>query len=328
MVDMAAGCLISMGLTECSQFAPLVVVCAHRSQSFNNPFAHSLGCGACGGYSGEDNAIALATMLNKQAVREGLAARGIFVPEGTWFLPALHNTTTDEVSLLTAEIPATHKAAVDEIVHDFKVAGDKLREKREASLPRTVFPSYSRARVRAFDPAQTLPEWGLFGCRHFVVGPRTLLPALQSGKAFGHTYDWRKDADGAVLNAILSGAGRVASGINLQYLFSALFPKTLGAGDKTLGNPAGIIGIKRGRSGDLRIGLTEQSAGFQNGVLVEHPVRLLWLIEAPRATIDRVLEQNQDLAHLAGNGWVRLIAKEGSAFFKAGAIGDWAVIGW
>ena len=40
-----------------------------------------------------------ASLLNDAGVREGLKARGIFIPEDTWFLAALHDTTTDEIRL-------------------------------------------------------------------------------------------------------------------------------------------------------------------------------------------------------------------------------------
>jgi uncharacterized protein YbcC (UPF0753/DUF2309 family) len=261
-------------------------------------------------------------MLNRKVVRDLLAQRGIFIPEGTLFVPFLHNTTTDLVVPLTTEIPDTHKVAFDQTVRDFKVAGDKLRAQREAKLPCTVFAWYSRARVRAYDAAQTLPEWGLCFNRRLIIGPRKS-GALKKGNTFSHSYDHRKDPDGKVLNAILSGAGRVATGINLQYLFSALFPKTLGAGDKTLGNPASIIGVKRGGKGDFQLGLTEQSAGFRNGVLIEEPVRLLWVIHCPVHIVDQVLRSNDDLADLVQNGWARLIVSDPNdgCFFKVTGIG-------
>lgn len=87
-----------MSLTK--RFAPLVLLVGHGAQCTNNPHSASLQCGACGGNAGGTNARALAIILNSASVRDGLKVRGIAIPDHTVFLPALHNTTTDEVELL------------------------------------------------------------------------------------------------------------------------------------------------------------------------------------------------------------------------------------
>ena len=99
-VDLAASILRAMSLRQ--DFARLVLLAGHGAGTVNNPHAAALECGACGGHSGAVSARALAALLNEPAVRRGLVGHGIRIPEDTWFLGALHNTTTDEVTGTTS----------------------------------------------------------------------------------------------------------------------------------------------------------------------------------------------------------------------------------
>ena len=99
------GMLRAIGLTE--QFASLVFLCGHGSETENNPYASALDCGACGGDHGGVNANTAASMLNSAAVRSLLAQQGIVIPAETFFLAGEHNTTTDEIYFLNeAELPS------------------------------------------------------------------------------------------------------------------------------------------------------------------------------------------------------------------------------
>ena len=71
-------------------------------------------------------------------------------------------------------------------------------------------------------------------------------------------------------------------------------------------------GVVTGPGGDLRIGLPWQSVGW-GGHLVHEPLRLLTVVEAPLDRIDAVVERNQVLRRLFGNGWVALVARDGPA---------------
>lgn len=106
-IDAAATALGAMGLTN--NYAPRVLFAGHGSTSANNPHAAGLDCGACGGQTGEVNARVLASLLNNSKVRQGLTTRGVVVPDSTWFLGGLHNTTTDEMQLFDTDLlPASH----------------------------------------------------------------------------------------------------------------------------------------------------------------------------------------------------------------------------
>ncbi len=96
-IEAAETILRAMSLTQ--DYARLVLLVGHGASVTNNPHASGLQCGACGGYSGDVNARLLASVLNEKEVRAGLVERGIEIPEGTLFVAALHDTTTDSVTV-------------------------------------------------------------------------------------------------------------------------------------------------------------------------------------------------------------------------------------
>jgi len=97
--------LRAMSLTK--GFARLVLLTGHGANVVNNPHASGLHCGACGGYSGEVNARLLAALLNDPEVRTGLVPSGINIPADTLFVAALHDTTTDRVTLYAEDHPSS-----------------------------------------------------------------------------------------------------------------------------------------------------------------------------------------------------------------------------
>lgn len=103
--------LRAMSLT--TGFARLVVLAGHGANVVNNPFASGLHCGACGGYAGDVNARLLAGLLNDGDVRQGLGERGIAIPADTLFLGALHDTTTDRMTIFAEDhATTTHDADI------------------------------------------------------------------------------------------------------------------------------------------------------------------------------------------------------------------------
>jgi uncharacterized protein len=312
---MAKGILSAMGLVR--DFAPLVLLTGHGSQSANNPHAAGLDCGACGGQTGEVNARVLADLLNDPAVREHLRYLGIDLPAGTHFLPALHNTTTDQVVLYdTADVPDALQPNVEQLCGWLDHAGQQARAERAASLglgPVVDQPVALKRAVleRANDWAQVRPEWGLVDNAAFIVAPRRRSQHLNlAGRSFLHDYDWRLDTDLSVLTLIMTAPMVVTHWINMQYHASTVDNLRYGSGNKVLHNVVGgHIGVFEGNGGDLRIGLPMQS--LHDGEKLRHtPLRLSVFIEAPRSSVDKVMQQHELVRQLVSNGWLHLFRIE------------------
>lgn len=306
-VSIAAGALRAMSVDPGR--APLLVLVGHGASTVNNPHAAALDCGACGGHSGAVNARIVAALLNDAEVRAALAEHGVDVPSDTQAVAALHDTTTDVVTLLDVDrLPSTHHVAATRLAKDLEAAGALVAAERARRFAPSTRDAVDAARRRSRDWAQVRPEWGLAGCRAFIAAPRARTRSLDlRGQAFLHSYDWRRDGDLAVLEQIMSAPMVVASWITMQYYASTVDPELFGAGDKTMHNVVGRIGVLEGCGGDLRAGLARQSV--HDGAGLQHdPLRLSVLIEAPTECIDTVLGRTDAVRQLVGNGWVLLHA--------------------
>ena len=302
---MAASVLKAMSLTD--GFARLVLLAGHGANVVNNPHASALHCGACGGYSGEVNARVLAALLNDRQVRSGLQRQGIGIPDDTLFLGALHDTTTDAVTIYAADHPsASHADDLQQAARWLKAAGVLARGERALRLPRAEHGRDIPRRAR--DWAELRPEWGLAGCQAFIAAPRARTAGRDlAGRAFLHDYDWRRDEGFGVLELILTAPVVVASWISLQYYGSSVAPELFGAGNKLLHNVTGGIGVVEGNGGLLRVGLPWQSV-HDGETLTHEPLRLSVLIEAPREAIADVLERHPGVRALFDNRWLHLFA--------------------
>ena len=319
-VSLAARVLHAMGLEK--QLAPLVLLVGHGSQSANNAHAAALDCGACCGQTGEVNARSLAQLLNDPAVRRGLHARGVTIPEATWFVAALHNTTTDEIEGFDLDL--LPEAALSQWVRlqaVFAQACDQVRRERASRLgldPRTPHGTLlGQLRRRANDGAQTRPEWGLAGNAAFVIGPRwRSLGAVLEGRSFLHDYDASQDADGSVLELLMTAPMLVTHWINWQYHASTCDPLRLGSGNKVLHNVVGgNLGVFEGNGGDLRIGLTQQSL-HDGERWVHEPLRLTVVIDAPQQAIEAVIGKHAVIQQLLDNGWLHLWRFDQTGFVR------------
>lgn len=329
-VDLAARVLHAMGLDR--GLSPLVLLVGHGSQTANNAQAAALDCGACCGQTGEVNARVLARMLNEPDVRAGLRARGINLPEELCFVAALHNTTTDEIEGFDLDLlDAPARARWNRLQPVFAQACDQVRRERAAGLeidPRLPHAALlDQLRRRANDGAQTRPEWGLAGNAAFVIAPRARsLGAMLEGRAFLHDYDAANDADGSVLELLMTAPMLVTNWINWQYHASTCDPQRLGSGNKLLHNVVGgRIGVFEGNGGDLRIGLARQS--LHDGQQWRHePLRLTVVIDAPLEAIDRVITKHAVVRQLVDNHWLHLWRFTEDGGFMRYARGRWLAV--
>ena len=296
-VATAAAVLGAMSMTQ--GFAPVVILAGHGASVTNNPLASGLHCGACGGQTGEVSARALAGLLNAPEVRAGLVAKGITLPADTRFVAALHDTTTDAVTLYDTE-----GADLAQVRAWLAEAGLMARAERSARLPGAA------PVARAKDWAQVRPEWALAGCASFIAAPRQRTAGRDlAGRAFLHSYDWRQDNGFGVLELILTAPVVVASWISLQYYGSVVAPQDYGAGNKLLHNVVGGFGVLEGNGGAPRVGLAWQSV--HDGAGLQHdPLRLSVVIEAPEAAMNDILARHDGVRALFDNGWMHLLAMD------------------
>jgi len=300
--------LRNMGLTQ--NFSPIVLLVGHGSTTSNNPQATGLDCGACAGQTGEVSARIASALLNDPHTRQKLAIEhSIVIPDDTFFIPALHDTTTDDVMLFDTKIlPASRKEDLIRLQDWLYQAGQLSRLERAAFLgikdcsPDRISEDLRR---RSKDWSEVRPEWGLAGNAAFIAAPRKRTAGIGlAGRAFLHNYTWRDDNNFKTLELIMSAPMIVANWINMQYYGSMVDNQLFGSGNKVLHNVVGgSIGVLEGNGGDLRTGLAMQS--LHNGVeWIHEPIRLHVIIEAPKAPIDKVIQNHSVVRDLIQNEWL------------------------
>lgn len=309
-VQLGLGALRNMGLTN--GFGRLVVFCGHGSHTRNNPYAAGLDCGACGGHAGDANARVAAAILNQKAVRAELAQRGVHIPEDTFFMAGLHETTTDTVTLLDqAAVPSTHQEDVKLAEAWLESAASQTRKLRAPRLGLQDAPAEALddlVKERSRDWSQVRPEWGLAGNAAFIAAPRERTRALDlGGRVFLHNYHAEADPERSTLELIMTAPLVVASWINLQYYASTVNNRKWGSGNKVTHNVVGTLGVMQGNGGDLRTGLPLQSV-HDGQKWMHEPLRLSVFLEAPQADIDTVLRKHEHVRHLVENEWIHLFA--------------------
>ena len=311
--------LRNMGLLK--NFARLVLLVGHGSTTVNNPQATALDCGACAGQTGEASARIAAALLNDPVTRRGLAQKGIVLPEDTWFVAGLHDTTTDCVELYDTEsIPPSHDKDIRRLEQWLEEAGQMTRMERSVFLGTGDLSSSdvsADVQRRTRDWAEVRPEWALAGNAAFIVAPRARTSRLNlAGRAFLHDYDWHNDKEFSTLQLIMTAPMVVGNWINMQYYGSMVDNLRFGSGNKVLHNVVGgSIGVLEGNGGDLRTGLAIQSL-HDGQKWIHEPLRLNVVIEAPEDAIDDVIGRHDLVKNLIENEWIFFfrIGEDGSLY--------------
>jgi uncharacterized protein len=328
-LNQAEAVLKGMSLTK--DFARLVLLAGHGSTTANNPHASGLDCGACGGHTGEASARIAADILNDPAVRIGLKSRGIAIPDDSWFLGALHDTTTDEITIYDrGRVPPALRGELAELDGWLASASALARRERSRFLDLDAPAGDIDAQVlrRSRDWAQVRPEWGLAGNGAFIAAPRERTLGIDlGGRSFLHNYDWRQDDGFGVLKLIMTAPMVVASWINLQYYGSTVNNRVWGAGNKVLHNVVGTLGVLEGNAGDLKTGLAWQSV-HDGEKLIHEPLRLNVFIEAPLAAMTDIIMAAPMVKELVDNQWLHLWALDeaGHVAHRYHRDGEWVAV--
>jgi len=292
-----------MGLTK--DLGRLVLITGHGSATTNNAFASALDCGACGGHAGDINARFLVGLLNDNAIRNGLRAKGLLIPDDTRFIAAVHETVTDEIYVLDEEtLPASHRQDLKKLQVVLVKASMATRLERQVARSKYLD---SDAMRRTQNWAEVRPEWGLAGNACFIVAPRRwTVGANFSSRSFLHDYQWQDDEGFSTLELIMTAPMIVTNWINMQYYASTVVPEVYGAGNKLIHNVVNECGVLEGNSGDLRVGLPIQSV-HDGEKFVHEPLRLSVYLAAPREEIEKIVAKHAVVRELIDHEWLHLL---------------------
>ena len=305
MAERIIGLLRGIGLLE--NFAPLVYLIGHGASSVNNTHYAGYDCGACSGRAGSANARVAALMANNLEVRQLLQKSGIFIPETTQFVGALHDTTRDEIEFFDTDTlsEANQKNHRENMQTFERSLHENAKERSRRFLlmnsAEKAEKIHEKVKLRALSLFEPRPEWNHATNAICIIGNRENNKHLfLDRRSFLNSYDYRIDTDGSILLGILNAIAPVCGGINLEYYFSRVDNYRLGAGTKLPHNVMGLIGVANGMDGDLRAGLPKQM------INIHDPLRLLVIIEHFPADVLQIVQRNPATYEWFAHSWIHL----------------------
>ena len=288
------------------QFAPLIFVFGHGSNSVNNPYFATYGCGACSGRPGSANARTFASMANLPEVREILRLKyNINIPPTTYFVAGFHDTCRDLIDLYeTHLLPDSLKPSFHKFKKYLSLAVYKNARERSQMFKLVTYRPVSKLAQkevlrRSYSLFETRPEMGHTNVAFSIVGNRSLTKDVDlNRRSFLQSYDREIDPEGDILASSLGAVIPVTSGINLDYYFSRVDNLRFGAGSKLPQNIVGNIGVSHGTESDLLFGLPFQ-------MIDQHtPLRLFVLVEQSPEIALSAIQNNPLVKEIVYNNWV------------------------
>jgi uncharacterized protein YbcC (UPF0753/DUF2309 family) len=302
--DVLFAFLSPLGIKE--NFASIIYLIGHGASSVNNTHYAAYDCGACSGRAGSVNARTAAALANDIDVREKLRVMGIEIPDKSWFIGGIHDTTRDEftfydISLMPSNVREEHNLHLD-IFRQAARFNAKERALRLTHIDSTKKSKivHKKVKLRAQMLFEPRPEWNHAGNAICLVGSRQMHQnVFFDRRAFMQSYDPLRDPDGLQLADILKAITPVCGGINLEYYFSKTDNESLGAGTKLSHNVMGLLGVANGMDGDLLPGLPAQMIDIHDAV------RLLMIIEQNPETVLKAIS-DQSIRIWFENEWIFL----------------------
>lgn len=304
MADVIYQQLLLIGFTH--NFAPLVFIIGHGSQSENNPYFATYGCGACSGRNGSVNSRAFVGMVNIPKVREIIREKHkLVIPDSTHFVAGFHDTTRDTVELYEiSKLPMEHYKEISDFKKYLSVALYKNARDRTQFFKLVTYRPVSKIAQkevirRSRSLFETRPEMGHTNVAYAIVGVRDNTKGIiPNHPSFFQSYDPKIDTDGKLLATTLGALIPVCSGINLDYYFSKVDNLRFGAGSKLPQNIVGNFGISHGTESDLLFGLPFQ-------MIDQHKaLRLFLLVEQSPEVALLAIQGNPLVKQIVYNNWI------------------------